>query len=256
MRLCCVRWRYYVDVWASGRYEMKVLNARYLIERWPKGILILFIFMYKNNKNTVTHWCSHCLGRELITCIIILIFKYGIKKYSRQLNFLLVKVTLAELVESFCLVNTTSTHAIWVSINLPVIHIHSIIICVMSSICKTRGPFLSNSRRKLKKRMTWKLSHSVCSEWNHHNTKLKLLITAQTFTAAHYPQMCCVGGTVTAAGSLTRLRWFLFVFRHDECPFVANLELIKQHMHPRRTSACSPPALRLCEYSNGWSHGH
>lgn len=37
---------------------MKVLNASYLIERWPGGILILFIFMYKKNKYTVAQWCS------------------------------------------------------------------------------------------------------------------------------------------------------------------------------------------------------
>lgn len=75
--------------------EMKVLcgcvgfrekwkYARYLIERWPEGFLILFIVMYKKNKYMEAqwyfHWYCHCLSP---TWNIILIFKYLIKRFIK-----------------------------------------------------------------------------------------------------------------------------------------------------------------------------
>lgn len=76
-------------MWTCGlRGEMKILNARYLIERWPEGFLILFIVMYTKNKYTVAHWWSHshCLSQ---TWNIIPLFKYLIKNLYKGILVLL-----------------------------------------------------------------------------------------------------------------------------------------------------------------------
>lgn len=87
--------------------EMKILNARYLIERWPEGFLILFIVMYKKNKHTVAYWFrhSHCLSHSqgIERRYIMLIFKYLIKNVYKRYKFWFLLPTVDGLAPLLCL---------------------------------------------------------------------------------------------------------------------------------------------------------
>lgn len=73
-----------MDVWASGRDEMKVLNARYLIERRPEG----FLFFYINTPSHNGAVTVFVFGSVLTSPNIIQIFKFLIdKSNSSKLDF-------------------------------------------------------------------------------------------------------------------------------------------------------------------------